>query len=242
MITKKLRIFHPRPNNFVIVNCETITLLTRSLFPAGQHNLKPATVDHPRDFFSIVARVSSAQAKSDHLDDEMSCRMVREVCWWCACRASGGAHLVCAWCSACVCRQVHIFVSPDAHFGVPEVHLVVRMVIFGPWDGFWCHFSCILVVGGTWDPGWRVSRGFGRDFRRFFVILTTFSLFWSGFSTKIGQNDRFSMDFGRGPPPLWVKGGVPPPLCPFPRVQGVQTTISRAFRSQNGSKIGQKSH
>ena len=123
MITKKLRTFVPRPNNFVIVNCETITLLTRGLSPAGQKPRERATDDHPRDFLRMQREFSSAQAKSDHLDDEMSCRMVREVCWWCACRASGGVHLVCAWCSACVCRQVHIsssrwsFLVPGTDFG-----------------------------------------------------------------------------------------------------------------------------
>ena len=150
MITKKLRIFHPRPNNFVIVNCETITLLTRGLFPDGQ---TPTTTSNRRSsarLFTNAARVTSAQAKSDHLDDEMSCRMVREVCWWCACRASGGAHLVCVSPGAHFCVAGCTFRRPGGHFlrrpgggvrlvcvsGSPGAILVVRMVILIDFSSF----------------------------------------------------------------------------------------------------------
>ena len=80
MITKKLRTFVPRPNNFVIVNCETITLLTRGLSPDGQPNENEQPSIIRETFLRMQREFSSAQAKSDHLDDEMSCRMVHISC------------------------------------------------------------------------------------------------------------------------------------------------------------------
>ena len=132
MIAKKLRIFSPRPSNFVIVTFETITLLTRGLSPAGQHNKQHATGDHPRDFFSIVARFSSAHAnflrdgrRNVVLD---GARDVLVVCMH--------VHLVV--CIPCVRGAARVGGSPGAHFGVLEVHfwsvgwpfLVVQVVIF----------------------------------------------------------------------------------------------------------------
>ena len=184
---EKARTFVPRPNNFVIVNCETITLLTRGLSPDGQTTTKQATDDPRETFLRMQREFSSAQAKSDHLDDEMSCRMVREVCWWCACRASGGVHLVCAWCSACVCRQVHIsssrwsFFAPSWWWCASRVCGWVARCNFGRPDGHFWSLGRILVP-------FLVHFGRGRHLGPW---VAGFSWFWSGFSSIFRHFDPF---------------------------------------------------
>ena len=95
--------------------------------------------------------------------DEMLCRMVLDVCWWCACRVSGGVHLVCTWCSVCVCvarctfwcRRMHIFVVQMITFCIVLVVVCLPCV-------WWCASrACGWVARCTfWSSGWPFFRHF----------------------------------------------------------------------------------
>ena len=136
MITKKVRIFVTRPMQFVIVTFETITLLWSFHAWSAKHQARQATDDPRETFFRMWRELNLLMPTFYEMVDEMLCRMVLDVCWWCACRASGGAHLVCAWCSVrvCVarctfwCRRMHIFVVQMITFRVVLVVVCVSCV------------------------------------------------------------------------------------------------------------------
>ena len=153
MITKKLRIFHPRPNNFVIVNCETITLLTRGLSPDGQQSRERATDDLRETFLRMQLEFHLLKQKVTTWTTK--CRV-----GWCA-RCVGGVHVVhlvvhisCVRGAARVCVARCTFRRPGGHFWSLGRILVPFLVHFGrgrhlgPWvagfSWFWSGFSSIF--------------------------------------------------------------------------------------------------
>ena len=143
MIAKKLRIFHPRHSNFRDRHlrndhsAHAWSVSWRSAQP------KRATDDRPRDFFSIVARVSSAHAnflrdgRRNVVPKDARCVLV--VCMH--------VHLVV--CISCVRGAARVCVLPGASFWCRRMHFLhrpsgggVRLVCVG---GRQVHF---------WSVGW----------------------------------------------------------------------------------------